>query len=89
MTATVVWAVFRFALWLSLPGCASIGPTTVPRDRVDYITAVAESGRKQTLLNVVRMRYGTVPSFLDVSSVISAYAFQGQLSAGAAYSVPT
>lgn len=73
--------------WLALSlapliaGCASIGPGTVPRDRVDYITSVAESWKEQTLLNVVRMRYGDAPSFLDVSSVISAYAFQGQLAA--------
>ena len=67
---------------LALAGCASIGPATVPRDRVDYISSVAESWKEQTLLNIVRMRYGDAPSFLDVSSVISAYAFQGQLSVG-------
>ena len=87
MTATVVLAAFRFALVVFVAGCASIGPTSVPRDRVDYITAVAESWKEQTFRNVVRMRYrGRSPSFLDVLSVISAYAFQGQLSAGAAIS---
>jgi hypothetical protein len=68
-------------LALAAGGCASIGPATVPRDRTDYIGAVAESWKEQTLLNVVRMRYGDAPSFVDVSSVISAYTFQGQLSA--------
>jgi hypothetical protein len=67
-------------------GCTSVGPVMMPRDRVDYITAVAESWKEQTLLNVVRMRYGDAPTFVDVSSVVSAYAFQGQLSAGAAIS---
>jgi hypothetical protein len=67
---------------LTLAGCASIGPGTVPRDRVDYISSVAESWKEQTLLNIVRMRYGDAPTFLDVSSVISSYAIQGQLSAG-------
>jgi len=66
----------------AVAGCASIGPGTVPRDRSDYITAVADSWKEQTLLNVVRMRYGDAPSFVDVSSVISAYTFQGQVSAG-------
>jgi hypothetical protein len=66
---------------LAFAGCASLGPATVPRDRADYITAVAESWKDQTLLNVVRMRYGDAPSFVDVSSVISAYTFQGQMSA--------
>ena len=63
-------------------GCGSIGPVTLPRDRVDYMTAVGDSWKEQTLLNIVRIRYGDAPSFLDVSSVISAYAIQGQVSAG-------
>jgi hypothetical protein len=53
----------------------------VTRDRTDYIGAVADSWKEQTLLNVVRMRYGDAPSFVDVSSVISSYSFQGQVSA--------
>src|SRR5579871_47575 len=67
-------------------GCASLGPNTVTRDRLDYISAIAESWKEQTLLNVVRLRYGDAPSFADVSSVISGYTFQGQVSAGAAVS---
>ena len=67
---------------LALAGCGSIGPGSVPRDRLDYLTAVAESWKEQTLLNIVRLRYGDAPSFLDVSSVISAYTFQGQVTAG-------
>jgi hypothetical protein len=67
-------------------GCASIGPGSVSRDRLDYISAVAESWKEQTLLNIVRMRYGDAPSFVDVSSVISGYTFQGQLSANVAIS---
>ena len=58
----------------------------MPRDRLDYISAVGEFWKEQTLLNVVRLRYGDAPSFVDVSSVISAYTFQGQVSAGAAIS---
>src|SRR4051812_35617135 len=73
---------FGMSLLLLVASCASIGPSTVPRDRIDYITSVAESWKEQTLLNVVRLRYGDAPSFLDVSSVISAYAFQGQIAAG-------
>ncbi len=69
------------ALAFACGGCASIGPATVPRDRVDYITAVADSWKEQTLLNIVRLRYADAPSFVEVSSVISAYQFQGQLSA--------
>jgi hypothetical protein len=83
MTARTSFGV-TFALFIS--GCASIGPATVPHDRLDYITSVGESWKEQTLLNIVRLRYGDAPSFVDVSSVISGYTFQGQLSAGASIS---
>jgi hypothetical protein len=87
VAATNVLGSLGLMLLLLAPiGCTSVGPVMVPRDRVDYITAVAESWKEQTLLNVVRMRYGDAPTFVDVSSVVSAYAFQGQLSAGAAIS---
>jgi hypothetical protein len=77
---------FGVTLALFISGCASIGPATVPHDRLDYITSVGESWKEQTLLNIVRLRYGDAPSFVDVSSVISGYTFQGQLSAGASIS---
>jgi len=35
------------------------------------MTALADSWKEQTLLNIARMRYGDAPSFMDVSSVIS------------------
>jgi len=69
-------------LSLVVAGCASIGPPVIQRDRGDYLSTVADSWKEQTLLNVVRMRYGDAPSFLDVSSVVSAYTIQAQLSAG-------
>jgi hypothetical protein len=82
VTGHLNWRRFGLVpLVLAAAGCASVGPATVPRDRADYVTAVAESWKEQTLLNVVRMRYGDAPSFVDVSSVISAYTFQGQVSA--------
>jgi hypothetical protein len=73
-------------LALCVASCASIGPGTVPRDRLDYISAIGESWKEQTLLNIVRLRYGDAPTFVDVSSVISGYTFQGQVSAGGQFS---
>jgi len=71
-------------LLLTMIGCASIGPAVIPRDRTDYLSSIADSWKEQILLNVVRIRYGDAPSFLDVSSVISNYAVGGQLTAGGA-----
>jgi len=51
----------------------------VRRDRVDYVGAVADSWKYQTLLNIVRLRYGDTPVFLDVSSLISSYTAQATL----------
>jgi hypothetical protein len=77
-----------FALSLSLLagwGCASIGPGTVTRDRFDYTGAISESWKTQMLLNMVKMRYGDTPVFLDVSSVISQYQIMGRIDLGATF----
>jgi hypothetical protein len=69
-------------LVLGVAVCASIGPAVVPQDRVGYVSSIADSWKEQTLLNVVRLRYGDAPTFLDIASVVNSYAIQGQLSAG-------
>ena len=38
---------------LVLTGCQSIGPRTVPTDRFDYSSAIADSWKQQTLLTIV------------------------------------
>jgi hypothetical protein len=67
-------------LLLPIIGCSSIGPNVIPRDRADYLSSMADSWKEQTLINVVRIRYGDTPSFRDVSSVVSSYAVGGQIS---------
>ena len=71
---------------LFLSGCAAMGPTTIARDRFDYATAVADSWKRVTLLNIVKLRYGDTPVFLEVDSIINQYSFEGELSAGASFS---
>ena len=54
-------------------GCASVGPRTVPQDQFNYNGAIASATHQQVLLNLVRLRYGEIPVFLRVSSVIAQY----------------
>ena len=64
---------------LVISGCASIGPPTVTRDRFDYVIAISESFKRQTILNMVKTRYVDAPVYMDINSVISQYSVEGEL----------
>jgi hypothetical protein len=66
-------------LLLTFVGCAGVGPHSVARDRFDYTTAISDSWKAQMLVNMVKMRYGDTPTFLDVASVINQYSVESQL----------
>ena len=68
---------------LALTGCAHVSPERINVDRMDYGQVIAESWKRQTLLNVVRMRYADAPVFLDVGSIINTYSVAGKVSGGA------
>ena len=68
---------------LGAAGCQTIGPSSMQRDRLDYGAAVADSWKEQTLLNITKLRYFDTPIFLDISSVVSSYSLQTELSLGA------
>ena len=67
------------ALVLAVVACTGIGPGTVSRDRTDYASSIGNSWKQQTLLNIVKLRYGDVPIFLEVAQVIAGYQLQGTL----------
>jgi hypothetical protein len=70
------------AMAIACASCGSIGPSTVPRDRSDYGAAIGDSWKQQTLLNIVKLRYGDFPVFLEVGQVIAGYQVQTSLNAG-------
>lgn len=59
-----------------LTGCTHIGPRTVAVDRFDYSSAIGDSWKQQTLLNIVKIRYMDLPVFVDVASIVSGYSMQ-------------
>lgn len=63
-------------------GCAGIGPKTIPRDRFEYVGAISESWKRQTLLNLLKTRYVDAPVFMDVASVINQYSLEGEIGVG-------
>jgi hypothetical protein len=46
-------------------GCKGIGPGTVPRDRFEYSKSMTESWKRQTLLNIARLRYYESPRWRE------------------------
>ncbi len=73
-------------LALTITSCSSIGPGTIPRDRFNYSDAIANSWKQEMLLNLVKIRYGDSLVFLEVSSVISQYSLESEISASAGFS---
>jgi hypothetical protein len=77
------------ALGLVCGGCSHLGPHTVTRDRFDYSTAIADSWKQQTLLNIVKLRYMDLPVFVDVASIVSGYSMQTGVSLNGTLSTQT
>lgn len=69
---------------LVMGGCA-YGPHTLQRDRMDYVTAVSDSLKTQMLYNLVKLRYGDMPVFMDVSSIINQYQIAGAVNASGSW----
>ncbi len=69
-------------LVLLATGCTTIGPQSVERDRFDYNSAISNSWKEQTLLNIVKIRYADMPLFVEVASVVSGYTLETAVNIG-------
>ena len=84
MKVTPVSTALGLALFggLFITGCSHLGPGTVAADRFDYSSAIADSWKQQTLLNIVKLRYMDLPVFVDVASIVSGYSMETAVTAG-------
>ena len=67
---------------LGLIGCTSIGPPTLRRDRLDYADAMADASKRETLMNIVKLRYGDTPSMVTVNQLVAGYTLEGRVDLG-------
>lgn len=70
------------AFCAAIAGCTTVPPQALGVDRFDYGNELAESWKRQTLINVVRLRYSDAPVFMDVTSIISSRTRSGSVNAG-------
>ena len=89
MTINIRYVCLTLMLALLLGGCGGLGPWTIPRDRFDYSSALSESWKYQTLLNIVKLRYMDTPIFIDVAQVVSGYQLMAQVNANGTIATST
>ena len=73
---------FLSVMILLLGGCQPIGPAHLQHDQLAYSRALGEVQKREMLLNIVRLRYGEPPAFLDTTQVIAGYNFSRSFSGG-------
>ena len=81
--------VWLFVLPVLYSGCLpKIGSKAVRRERFDYNQEIVRSSNEQMLLNIVRLRYGDTPYFLELTSVVTQYGIEGDVAVGGQITSP-
>jgi hypothetical protein len=60
---------------------SSMDLATLVRDRIDYGAAAAESSKRQTLLDNVKLRFLDLSMFVDVGQIVIGYTLETGLDA--------
>lgn len=59
--------------------CGTLGPAAIPNDQVDYADAMSRDEARLALLNIVKLRYQDVVTFVEANQVVDGYQLQGQI----------
>jgi hypothetical protein len=66
----VLTAVVLTSAVLTASGCVTRGPAAIRVQRGQYSTAIQQTTDEQLLQNVVRLRYGQTPTFLELTGAV-------------------
>lgn len=66
---------------LTVSACAQLGPDLVKAGRNDYNIAIQQTEGEELVLNIVRLRYGDRPLYMDVGSVSTQFSWNQGLTA--------
>ena len=85
MTIQVRRAAGATLLLACLAGCTPVGPSLTRDLSVAYNDAVQESGQRELMLNIVRLRYTDTPEFLEISNIATEMRIERSLGVGAEF----
>jgi hypothetical protein len=72
-------------LLLPIAGCHDLGPDSISRGRAEYASSISESWKRQTLLNIVKLRYLDPPVFVDVGQIVAGYSLETTINAAGSF----
>ena len=72
-------------LLCSLCSCSQMGPRFIEGSRTDYNVAMGNTESEQILLNLVRLRYGDAPYFLEATALNTQFLLAPSVEAGSTF----
>ena len=75
----MVRTILSTIICILVSACGTLGPATIPNDQVDYADAMSRGEARLALLNIVKLRYQDVVTFVEANQVVAGYQLQGQI----------
>jgi hypothetical protein len=82
LMSRVLIAAIMVSICIGLSGCFNFGGTRLYEDQIGYSRALGDAEKSETLLNIVRIRYGDTPTLLQATQIISGYQLQRNVTGG-------